>query len=80
MKADGTKNDYERNAAKRLYSDARREHPHLKFIVAEDSIVAWVPHAWYDNSAPISARQPGGLTPLFIQNIGYRVDCLAPDQ
>jgi hypothetical protein len=45
MKADGaTKNDCERNAAKRLYSDARREHPHLKFIVVEDSLASNVPH------------------------------------
>jgi hypothetical protein len=45
MKADGaTKNDCERNAAKRLYADARREHPHLKFIVVEDSLASNVPH------------------------------------
>lgn len=45
MKKDGlTKNDCERNAAKRLYADARREHPHLKFIVVEDSIAANEPH------------------------------------
>lgn len=45
MKADGnTKNDCERNASKRLYADARREHPHLKFIVVEDSLASNVPH------------------------------------
>ena len=45
MKADGfTKNDCERNAAKRLYADARREHPHMKFIVVEDSLASNVPH------------------------------------
>jgi len=45
MKTDGcTKNDCERNAAKRLYADARREHPHLKFIVVEDSLAANEPH------------------------------------
>lgn len=45
MKTDGAeKNDCERNAAKRLYSDARREHPHLKFIVVEDSLASNVPH------------------------------------
>ncbi|MGA9407757.1 MAG: hypothetical protein WBW71_11560 [Bacteroidota bacterium] len=44
-KTDGcTKNDCERNAAKRLYSDARREHPHLKFIVVEDALASNVPH------------------------------------
>lgn len=45
MKEDGaTKNDCERNAAKRLYTDTRREHPHLKFIVVEDSLSSNVPH------------------------------------
>jgi hypothetical protein len=45
MKADGAnKNDCERNAAKRLYADARREHPHLKFIVVEDSLASNEPH------------------------------------
>jgi hypothetical protein len=45
MKADGaTKNDCERNAAKRLYTDARREHPHLKLIIVEDSLASNVPH------------------------------------
>jgi hypothetical protein len=45
MKTDGaTKNDCERNASKRLYADARREHPHLKFIVVEDSLASNVPH------------------------------------
>lgn len=45
MKTDGTaKNDCERNAAKRLYADARREHPHLKFIVVEDSLASNEPH------------------------------------
>ena len=45
MKTDGSsKNDCEYNAAKRMYADARREHPHLKFIVVEDSIASNVPH------------------------------------
>jgi len=45
MKSDGAvKNDCERNAARRLYGDARREHPHLKFIVVEDSLASNVPH------------------------------------
>ena len=35
MKTDGSsKNDCEYNAAKRMYADARREHPHLKFVSA----------------------------------------------
>lgn len=45
MKTDGaSKNDCERNAAKRLYADTRREHPHLKFIVVEDALASNVPH------------------------------------
>jgi hypothetical protein len=45
MKTDGaTKNDCERNGARRLYADARREHPHMKFIVVEDSLASNVPH------------------------------------
>ena len=45
MKTDGaSKNDCERNASKRLYADARREHPHLKFIVVEDALASNVPH------------------------------------
>lgn len=45
MKTDGdAKNDCERNASKRLYADTRREHPHLKLIVVEDSLASNVPH------------------------------------
>ena len=45
MKTDGaSKNDHERNASKRLYADARREHPHMKFIIVEDAIASNVPH------------------------------------
>lgn len=45
MKADGaSKNDHERNASRRLYADARREHPHMKFIVVEDALASNVPH------------------------------------
>lgn len=45
IKTDGaSKNDCERNASKRLYADARREHPHLKIIVVEDSLASNVPH------------------------------------
>ena len=36
---DGTdKNDCERNAAKRFVAKLRQDHPHLKFIVTEDSL------------------------------------------
>jgi len=38
-----TKNDCERNAAKRFYADLRREHPHLKIIAVEDGLSANAP-------------------------------------
>jgi hypothetical protein len=42
---DGTdKNDCERNAAKRFVAKLRRDHPHLKFIVTEDSLRSNAPH------------------------------------
>ena len=40
----GQKNDCERNAAKRLLSDIRREHPHLKLVVVEDGLASNGPH------------------------------------
>lgn len=39
-----TKNDCERNAAKRFIEDFRREHPHLKAIFVEDSLFSNSPH------------------------------------
>src|SRR2546421_3841584 len=45
VKQDGTdKNDCERNAAKRFVAKLRRDHPHLKFIVTEDSLSSNAPH------------------------------------
>ncbi len=45
LKQDGsTKNDCERNAAKRFLDDTRREHPHMKFIVIEDALASNAPH------------------------------------
>jgi len=45
VKGDGaTKNDCERNAAKRLLGDVRREHPHLKLVVVEDGLASNGPH------------------------------------
>jgi hypothetical protein len=42
---DGTaKNDCERNAAKRFLVKLRQDHPHLKFIVTEDSLSSNAPH------------------------------------
>lgn len=44
-KQDGeTKNDCERNAAKRFLADLRREHPHLPLIVIEDALSSNAPH------------------------------------
>src|SRR6267378_1995192 len=45
VKHDGTdKNDCERNAAKRFVAKLRQDHPHLKFIVNEDSLSSNAPH------------------------------------
>ena len=45
IKGDGlTKNDCERNASKRLLTDLRREHPHLKVLVVEDGLASNYPH------------------------------------
>jgi hypothetical protein len=45
LKQDGTrKNDCERNAAKRMLEDIRREHPHMKLIVIEDGLASNAPH------------------------------------
>jgi hypothetical protein len=42
---DGTdKNDCERNAAKRFVAQLRQVHPHLKFIITEDSLSSNAPH------------------------------------
>jgi DDE family transposase len=45
VKQDGTsKNDCERNAAKRLIRKLRQDHPHLKIIVTEDGLSSNAPH------------------------------------
>jgi hypothetical protein len=45
VKQDGTsKNDCERNAAKRLIVKLRQAHPHLKLIVTADSLSSNAPH------------------------------------
>ncbi len=38
------KNDGERHAAKRFVAKRRQDHPHLKFLVTEDSLSANAPH------------------------------------
>jgi hypothetical protein len=45
VKQDGTaKNDCERNAAKRFLVKLRQDHPHLKFVITEDSLSSNAPH------------------------------------
>ncbi len=45
VKQDGqTKNDCERNAAKRFFEKLRKEHPHLKLIINEDALSPNAPH------------------------------------
>jgi len=45
IKQDGeTKNDCERNAAKRFFEQLRRDHPHLQLIVTEDALSSNAPH------------------------------------
>lgn len=45
IKQDGeTKNDCERNAAKRFLHKLRRDHPHLNLIVIEDALSSNAPH------------------------------------
>ena len=39
-----TKNDGERNAAKRFVTKRRQDHPHLNLIVPEDSLSSHAPH------------------------------------
>jgi hypothetical protein len=45
IKQDGqTKNDCERNAAKRFFEQLRRDHPHLPLIITEDALSSNAPH------------------------------------
>lgn len=45
IKQDGeTKNDCERNAAKRFFEQLRRDHPHLPLIIIEDALSSNAPH------------------------------------
>ena len=45
MKQDGqTKNDCERNAAKRFFKNLRKDHPHLPLIIIEDALSSNAPH------------------------------------
>lgn len=66
----GNKNDCERNAAKRFFSEFRREHPHLKVIVVEDGLASNGPHIRLLqklNLRFILGAKPGDHTALFQQ-------------
>ena len=69
IKGDGdTKNDCERNAAKRLLSDLRREHPHLNVLIVEDGLASNFPHlSLLDslNMQYVIGVKPGDHTYLF---------------
>ena len=68
-KEDGAdKNDCERNAAKRLLGDLRREHPHLKAIIVEDALASNDPHINHlknNDFRFILGAKPGDHKPLF---------------
>lgn len=69
MKSDGaTKNDCERNAAKRLIATIRRQHPHLKLIVVQDAIASNYPNLQQlkdANMRYIVGAKPGDHKALF---------------
>ena len=45
IKQDGqSKNDCERNAAKRFFGKLREDHPHLPLIITEDALSSNAPH------------------------------------
>ncbi len=70
-KQDGkTKNDCERNAAKRFFEKFRNEHPHLPVIITEDALSSNAPHileAKKYNLRFILGVKPGDHTFLFKQ-------------
>ena len=58
----------ERNAAKRLLSDLRREHPHLKVLIVEDGLASNFPHLSLLDSLSMQyviGVKPGGHKYLF---------------
>lgn len=69
IKGDGsTKNDCEHNASKRLLTDLRREHPHLKVVVVEDALSSNYPHLSLLDSLKMNyiiGVKPGSHTYLF---------------
>jgi hypothetical protein len=71
QKQDGsTKNDCERNAARRLLAKIRREHPRLPLIVVEDGLASNAPHVRdlieYDMHFILGAK-PGDHAFLFAE-------------
>ena len=77
QKQDGdTKNDCERNAAKRFLGKLRKEHPHLKLIVIEDGLSSNAPHIQdlkAHNIHFILGVKPGDHEFLF-KHVGQAVD------
>ena len=71
IQQDGSsKNDCERNAAKRYYEKFRQEHPHLKVIVIEDGLSSNGPHIRdlkKHNLRFILGAKPGDHESLFAQ-------------
>lgn len=69
LKEDGKdKNDCESNAAKRLFENLRREHPHLKLVITADNIGANGPYinAILDNKMSyVIVAKPSGNKSLF---------------
>ena len=69
VKGDGdTKNDCERNAAKRWLSDLRKEHPKLKILIVEDGLASNFPHLSLLDSLKMSyviGVKPGDHAYLF---------------
>jgi len=69
IKQDGqTKNDCERNAAKRFFKNLRKDHPHLPLIINEDGLSPNAPHIKdleKNNLHYILGVKPGDHTFLF---------------
>ena len=69
LKQDGAgKNDCERNAAKRLLTALRREHPHLPLLVVEDGLASNSPHIQLLKSLDMAfllGAKPGDHKALF---------------
>ena len=69
IKQDGqTKNDCERNAAKRFYAQLRKDHPHLQIIIGGDALYSTAPNIkelWQHNLRFILGVKPGDHEFLF---------------